>query len=69
MLACDWSSNQVLRMSDGIDQNDTVVWQLACLLFVAWLIIFLVLLNGVNSVGKVGPIQAHTSRGFLPEVT
>ena len=46
-------SNNVLRMSPGLDEPGTVVWQLASLLGLAWLLIFLVLLKGVASVGKV----------------
>ena len=46
-------SNNVLRMSEGIQYPGTVVWQLCLPLFLAWLIVFLVLVKGVDSVGKV----------------
>ncbi|KAK2169993.1 hypothetical protein LSH36_5g10015 [Paralvinella palmiformis] len=45
-------SNNVLRMSEGIEYPGSVVWQLCLLLFLAWLIICLVLMKGVDSVGK-----------------
>ncbi|ESN90548.1 hypothetical protein HELRODRAFT_166228 [Helobdella robusta] len=40
-------------MSDGIDHSGKIVWQLACCLFLAWVIIFLVLIRGISSLGKV----------------
>ena len=42
-------------MSNGLDNFGTVRWQLACLLLLVWLIIFIVLIKGVSSLGKVGP--------------
>ncbi len=52
-------SNYVLQMSDSIDDMGEVRWQLACLLALSWVIIFLVLLKGVESLGKVRPL--HTT--------
>lgn len=43
---------EVLKRSDGIDQPDGIIWQLALCLLLVWVIIFLVLLRGVSSLGK-----------------
>ena len=43
----------MLQLSDSIDDMGIVSWQLACLLALSWIIIFLVLLRGVESLGKV----------------
>lgn len=40
-------------MSYDIDDSGTVVWQLALCLFLTWFIIFIVLIKGVGSLGKV----------------
>ncbi|KAI0218438.1 Sodium-dependent proline transporter [Lamellibrachia satsuma] len=43
----------VLQISSGIDEPGTVVWQLALCLLLVWIIIFLVLIKGISSLGKV----------------
>ena len=52
-------SRNVLGMDDssGLENLGSVKWQLAVLLFLAWLIIFLVLIKGIDSLGKVS--SAH----------
>ncbi|ELU02987.1 hypothetical protein CAPTEDRAFT_121763 [Capitella teleta] len=44
--------NGVLRMSDGIGDTGGIVWPLAACLFLAWSIVFLVLIKGISSLGK-----------------
>lgn len=44
---------KVLAQTDSIDDFGTIQWHLALSLFVAWLIVFLVLLKGIKSLGKV----------------
>jgi len=44
--------NKVLRLRPDLDSMGDVNWQLAVLLFLAWVIIFLVLLKGMQTVGK-----------------
>ena len=46
-------SRKVLQMSDGIHEMGTVVWQLALCLLLSWLIVFVVLIKGIASLGKV----------------
>lgn len=53
MLCTMLCSNKVLRLSSGIDNLGEVQWHLALLLLQGWIIIFLVLIKGVNSLGKV----------------
>lgn len=48
-----FASNYVLRISGGIDEGGSIVWQLALLLFLVWLIVFGVLFKGMKSVGRV----------------
>ena len=47
-------SNNVLQLSSGIDEPGKIVWQLALCLLLAWLIVFLALIKGIKSLGKVG---------------
>lgn len=44
---------QVLKSSSGIDEPGGVVWQLALCLLLAWVIVFVVLIKGISSLGKV----------------
>ena len=46
-------SNYVLRLTDGLEDIGGIRWQLALCLGLAWAIIFLVLLKGIESLGKV----------------
>ncbi|CAD5120558.1 DgyrCDS9124 [Dimorphilus gyrociliatus] len=45
--------NQVLKSSSGLDEPGGIVWQLALCLLLAWVIVFVVLLKGISSLGKV----------------
>lgn len=45
---------EVLNMSSGIDDGaDEFLWQLALCLLLAWVVIFLCLVKGIKSSGKV----------------
>jgi len=44
---------EVLERSDGIEHTTMLNWRLALLLLLSWVIVFLVLLKGVQSLGKV----------------
>ena len=46
-------SDYVLQISDGIEDMGKIRWQLALCLLMCWVIIFLVLIKGINSLGKV----------------
>ncbi|XP_076359543.1 sodium- and chloride-dependent glycine transporter 1-like [Tachypleus tridentatus] len=48
----------VLRLSDGIEEFGEPRWPLVLSLFVAWMIVFLCLIKGVQSSGKVVYISA-----------
>ena len=41
-------SNVVLRRSDSIDNSGDLVWQLVVALFCAWLIVYMMVVNGIN---------------------
>ncbi|KAI0229899.1 Sodium- and chloride-dependent glycine transporter 1 [Lamellibrachia satsuma] len=45
--------NEVLNMSDGIDDMGGLRWKLALCLLLCWIIVFLVLIKGISSLGKV----------------
>ena len=49
-----YCSNEVLKRSDGLEEITHLNWRLSLLLLLSWIIIFLVLLKGVASLGKVG---------------
>lgn len=49
----DYFSRRVLQISDGIENLDGLVIHLVVALAVAWLICFLALSKGVQSLGKV----------------
>jgi solute carrier family 6 amino acid transporter-like protein 5/7/9/14 len=42
-----------LQISDGIENQGNVVWELLLCDMVSWIVIFLCIMNGVKSVGKV----------------
>ena len=46
-------SNYVLEMSDGMENMGAVNWKLALCLLLAWIIIFVCLIKGIQSLGKV----------------
>lgn len=45
--------NRVLKITSGIDETGGIQWELAVCLFISWTIIFLVLIRGIQSMGKV----------------
>ncbi|XP_072017750.1 sodium- and chloride-dependent glycine transporter 2-like [Amphiura filiformis] len=45
--------NGVLRESPSMNETGTIVWQLALTLLLAWIIVFLCLIKGIKSSGKV----------------
>lgn len=50
--------NFVLEMSDGIENPIGMNWKLVCSLFVCWMLAFLSLYKGIQSLGKVSYITA-----------
>ncbi|XP_071087304.1 sodium-dependent proline transporter-like [Haliotis cracherodii] len=52
-----WQYN-TLRVSTGLHEMDGLQWHLVVVLFAAWVIIFLCLMKGVKSVGKVVYVTA-----------
>ncbi|XP_042898063.1 sodium- and chloride-dependent glycine transporter 1 isoform X2 [Parasteatoda tepidariorum] len=52
-----WLFN-VLQQSSGIDDLGGILWPLVLTLFIAWLVVFLCLLKGVKSSGKVVYVTA-----------
>ncbi|WAR11375.1 SC6A8-like protein [Mya arenaria] len=50
--------NYVLHRTDGLEDLGTIQWHLAVALVVAWLVIFLCLMKGIKSVGKVVYVTA-----------
>ena len=51
-------SNYVLEKSSGLEEFGTVRWHLAVALVCAWILIFLCLMKGIKSVGKVVYVTA-----------
>ncbi|XP_071500150.1 sodium- and chloride-dependent glycine transporter 1-like [Diadema antillarum] len=49
----EYWKHQVLQESGSINQSGTLVWQLLLCLLFAWIVIFLCLIKGVKSAGKV----------------
>ena len=47
-------SNKVLEKSEDLEALGHIQWQLALYLLLAWGIVFLCLLKGIHSAGKVG---------------
>jgi len=52
-------SNYVLEMSSGMEEMGAVNWKLALCLLIAWLIIFVCLIRGIQSLGKVRRSLLH----------
>ena len=48
----------MLEKSSGLEEFGTVQWHLAVALVVAWILIFLCLMKGIKSVGKVVYVTA-----------
>ena len=45
--------NNVLQISGGIEDMGGILWELFGCLVLAWIVVFLVLIRGVKSSGKV----------------
>jgi len=52
-MICYYRSRRVLQISSRVENADDIVIELAAALAVAWLICFLALSKGVQSLGKV----------------
>ncbi|XP_072015115.1 sodium- and chloride-dependent neutral and basic amino acid transporter B(0+)-like [Amphiura filiformis] len=44
---------QVLQESDSMDETGGLVWQLALCLILAWIVVYICLIRGIHSIGKV----------------
>ncbi len=55
-------SNHILHKSNGIEEMGLPSWQLSLTLLLAWIIVALVLLKGVQSLGKVSRDNLQRSR-------
>ncbi|PSN53224.1 Sodium- and chloride-dependent glycine transporter 1 [Blattella germanica] len=51
--ADEFFHNKILQISDGIEDQGTIVWQLLLCNIASWIIVFLCIMKGVKSVGKV----------------
>ena len=51
-------SNEVLQRSDGLEEISFLNWRLSLILFLTWIVIFLVLIKGVSSLGKVWGVMS-----------
>lgn len=51
-------SHRILNISSGIHDIGSVNWELALCLLLAWVCVFLVLLRGIKSFGKVNQIHS-----------
>lgn len=58
-------SNQVISISNGIEEFGNFKWQLATSLFGAWVIVFLCLSKGVQTSGKVSIENEYTCLYFV----
>ena len=47
------SSNLMLDVSDGIHDINTIKWELAGCLLLAWIVVYIALWKGIKSIGKV----------------
>ncbi|XP_052808527.1 sodium- and chloride-dependent GABA transporter 1-like isoform X2 [Mya arenaria] len=56
--AKEFWQNNVLVMSSGIEETGSVQWHLVLSLFGAWFLVFLCLIKGIKSVGKVVYVTA-----------
>ena len=57
MPSVEYFHNQVLMISSGIVDFQTINWQLAICLLVAWLFVFLCSFKGIKTSGKVDSID------------
>jgi solute carrier family 6 amino acid transporter-like protein 5/7/9/14 len=49
----EYWQRQVLQVSSGLEETGTIIWQLLLCLLLAWIIIYLCLIKGIKSSGKV----------------
>uniref|UniRef100_A0A1Y1MTC4 Transporter n=1 Tax=Photinus pyralis TaxID=7054 RepID=A0A1Y1MTC4_PHOPY len=49
----EYFHNKILQISSGIDEVGSIVWPLFLCDFIAWTVVYLCIMNGVHSVGKV----------------
>ena len=54
-----WCRGRVLQQSDGIEEQGTIIWQLALILLFAWTLVYLCLFKGVRWTGKVRANCGH----------
>ena len=50
----EYYSNRFLQISSGVDDLGEPLWYIVLCLLAAWTVVFLALLKGVKSIGKVG---------------
>ena len=53
----------MLKQSDGIEEQGTIVWELALLLLLSWIIVYFCLWRGIQWTGKV---RTNDLRCFIP---
>jgi hypothetical protein len=58
-------SRRVLQISSGVENTDGIVLHLAIALAAAWLICFLALSKGVQSLGKVKSLVSNGKKRLL----
>lgn len=64
---CYIVSNRVLRKTESINEGGEVLWDLALCLLLGWIVIYLCLIKGVKSSGKV---QTHADKyAFIGNAT
>nr|CAD7267717.1 unnamed protein product [Timema shepardi] len=51
--ADEFFHNKILEISDGISNPGTIVWPLLICVVITWVVVFLCIMKGVKSVGKV----------------
>ncbi|WP_411025744.1 hypothetical protein, partial [Salmonella sp. s55004] len=54
----EYFERNMLQKSDSINETGYVIWQLALCLLLAWIIVFLCLIKGIKSSGKVVYVTA-----------
>lgn len=50
---CFFFSHKVLQISEGVQYPGNVVWQILVANLITWVVVYLCIMNGVKSVGKV----------------
>ena len=67
MLHISFARNKVLRQTDGIEDQGTILWDLALILLLAWIIVYLCLFKGVRWTGKVTILLPFTYTTYILE--